>query len=114
MFIMLFYLGIWYISHCPLKFWAAPRTTNNLYYTYLLRDRLTGKYYVGYSADLKKRIAEQVAGTNRSTKYSTDWELVYYEAFLHKYAAITREQKLKHHGKALQLLKKRLEVGIKP
>jgi predicted GIY-YIG superfamily endonuclease len=43
-----------------------------------------------------------------ATKAYIPWELVYYEAFPIKALALERERKLKHHGRGLLELKKRL------
>jgi putative endonuclease len=51
--------------------------------------------YVGYSQDLKKRIGYHTQGFVKSTKYRTPLKLVYYEAFVNKQDAKSRELYLK-------------------
>ena len=82
-----------------------------MYYLYLLVDS-EGKTYVGYTADLKKRIAAHNAGNNQSTRGST-WNLVYYEAYASKSDAARRERRLKQDGRSKQHLLKRVEGSIK-
>ena len=53
-----------------------------MYYVYLLRsERRPLRTYVGFSADLKKRLADHNAGRNTSTKIGRPWKVVFYAAF---------------------------------
>lgn len=64
-------------------------------YVYLLRSLKNGSWYVGYTGDLRKRIAEHNKGLNRSTKAYCPWELIYYEAHRSQADARRREKYLK-------------------
>ena len=79
-------------------------------YVYLLRSQKSHKFYIGSTADLRKRLSSHNAGQNTATKYDTPWEVVYYEAYPTKADAMRRELKLKHHGKGLAELKKRITL----
>jgi predicted GIY-YIG superfamily endonuclease len=57
-----------------------------MFYVYLLRSTKTGKLYIGFTANLKKRFAEH--------------KLVYYESYLDENNAKTREKNLKYFAKA--------------
>jgi putative endonuclease len=61
------------------------------YYIYVLLSDKTGKWYTGYTHDLRKRIDEHNSGFCRSTKHGCPWKLIYYEACLIKEDAIARE-----------------------
>lgn len=79
-----------------------------MYYVYLLRNRQSHKFYVGQTNNLQKRFSDHIQGLNKSTKSETSWDLVYYEAYRTRQEAVLRERRLKHHGKGLAELKKRL------
>lgn len=66
-----------------------------MYYTYVLKSKLDNKLYIGYTDDLKERIAEHERGIVPSTKYRRPVRLVYYEACLNKSKAIQREKYFK-------------------
>jgi len=51
-----------------------------MYYTYILRLS-TDQFYVGYTHDLRKRIAEHKRGGVKATKYRRPFDLVFYSAF---------------------------------
>ena len=80
-----------------------------MYYVYVLKND-NGKLYVGYSADLRRRIAEHQRGTVPSTK-SGKWELVYYEAYLAKEDAQRRERRLKD-ARAQYHLRERIQQSM--
>jgi len=82
-----------------------------MYYVYLLKSESNQSYYIGYSSDLKKRLAEHHQGKVFSTKRYAPWTLIYYESFFDEARAKEREQKLKHFGSAYVGLMKRL--GLK-
>lgn len=82
------------------------------YYVYLLQSKKTNKFYVGYTSNLKKRLAQHNNGENQSTKSGRPYELVYFEGFKHKKDALIREKKLKHHGQGIRRLKERLINSI--
>ena len=76
-----------------------------MFYVYVLRS--DDGFYIGYSADLKNRLAQHNAGRNTSTK-GRQWTLFYYEAYRSESAARKREGVLKGHGRSKQALLKRL------
>ncbi len=53
-----------------------------MHYVYLLQSqRNPASHYVGYSADLKSRVASHNAGQNQSTIPNRPWNLAGYFAF---------------------------------
>jgi len=79
-----------------------------MYYTYVLRSEVDGKFYSGYSENLKQRFDQHNKGYVESTKFRRPLTIVYYEACLNKEDAIKREKYFKtYHGK--MFLKKRLK-----
>ena len=76
-----------------------------MFYVYVLRSE--GRFYIGYSADLKRRLTEHNNGSNYSTR-GAQWELVYYEAYLTREAAQHREHVLKGDGRTRRALMQRV------
>jgi len=66
-----------------------------MFYTHLLQSAKNGKFYVGYTRDLKKRLQEHNLGLNFSTKPHRPWKVVYYEACCNQKDAKRREVYLK-------------------
>lgn len=67
-----------------------------MYYVYLLRSDLDeGRRYVGFTEDLKQRLADHNAGKNSSTAQFRPWSLVAYHAFRSKERALAFERYLK-------------------
>ena len=66
-----------------------------MHYVYVLRSQKDGKFYTGYTADLRKRVADHNAGEVPSTQGRTPLDLVYYEASRTKTDALHRERYLK-------------------
>jgi len=78
-----------------------------MYYVYVLHSLKDKKLYVGYSADLKKRISYHKKGAVAATKNRLPLEIVYYEAF--KYEEDARKQELFYKtGQGRRVLKNRL------
>ena len=66
-----------------------------MYYVYLLRSNQDGKFYVGYTADLVKRMEDHNKGVVQSTRNRRPLELIYYEACATQQDALHREKYLK-------------------
>ena len=70
-----------------------------MHYVYLLVNE-EGEKYIGYSADLKRRMKEHNLPGNGWTQQRRPWRLVYYEAYQTEQLARAREQLLKSNGSA--------------
>ena len=89
---------------------AGSKTgARKVFYVYLLQDN-TGKFYIGYSADLKRRLTEHRNGNVYTTKRMDEPKLFYYEAYTDENAAKIRENKLKQFGSSYKGLIKRLNI----
>jgi putative endonuclease len=66
-----------------------------MYYVYVLRSIGDDGLYIGYSANLRKRFRQHVAGDSFATSHRRPWKLIYYEAYLEQADAIGRERYLK-------------------
>lgn len=79
-----------------------------MFYVYVLHSGLDSGLYIGYSTDLRKRLAQHKAGTGFATSYRAPWKLIYYEAYLNQVDALGREQFLKS-GSGRSFLKRQLK-----
>ena len=65
------------------------------YYTYVLKSNKDGKFYTGYTKNLKLRFKLHNKGLVESTKNRRPLNLIYYEACLDQQDATKREKYLK-------------------
>ncbi|MDD4990375.1 MAG: GIY-YIG nuclease family protein [Candidatus Pacebacteria bacterium] len=80
-----------------------------MWYVYLLKSRKNGKWYIGFTRNLQKRILSHNAGKNLSTKSGVPWKVIYCEIGLSKEDAQAREKYLKS-GMGRRYLKNRLKL----
>lgn len=74
-----------------------------MYYVYVLKNRVEGQIYIGYTEDLRRRLQQH---KNKNP------ELIYYEAYKSRSDARKREKNLKYHGQSKRKLKERLAESI--
>lgn len=79
-----------------------------MFYVYVLLSKKTKRWYIGYTADLRKRFNQHNAGEARATKNRGPFVLIYYEACLHEVDAQKREIYLKS-GMGRRYLRNRLK-----
>ena len=84
-----------------------------MFYVYLLQSRIDGKSYIGYTEDLRRRLAEHNSGKSRSTASRKPFDLVYYEAYASQADARVREKRLKTSAGASTALKRRLGDSLR-
>lgn len=77
-----------------------------MYYTYILYNRVTSRYYIGYTPDLKNRLKKHQSGLVKSTKSNLNYQLEWYCAFVSKSKALEFEKYLKS-GSGVAFMKKR-------
>jgi len=78
-----------------------------IHYVYVLRSLKDNGFYIGYSANLRKRFSEHVTGGSFATSHRGPWQLIYYEAYLNQADALGRERYLKS-GAGRRFLKAQL------
>lgn len=77
-----------------------------MFCVYILKSVKSGRRYIGYTADLSKRICEHNEGLNISTKKRGPWKLIYKEeGFQTRTEALSREQQIKNMKGGIQLKK---------
>src|SRR6516225_4861720 len=75
-----------------------------MFYVYLLHSAKDNGFYIGFSTDLKRRLAEHIRGAAFATKSRGPWKLIYYEAYTEREDAEGREKFLKSGaGRRLKL-----------
>ena len=79
-----------------------------MYYTYILRSKKSGRFYTGYTHDLRKRFKEHNGSKSSYTKTRGPYELIYYESCFNEEDAKSRERYLKS-GKGKRYIKDRLK-----
>ncbi|TSC94994.1 MAG: putative endonuclease containing a URI domain [Parcubacteria group bacterium Licking1014_1] len=78
-----------------------------MWYVYLLQNK-QGRWYIGSTNNLQKRILSHNSGKNQSTKHWIPWKLIYCEISLNRNDARVREKYLKS-GMGRKYLKNRLK-----
>lgn len=84
-----------------------------MWYVYVIVSLKYKFTYVGLTDDVAERIRKHNEGQVKSTRFYAPLRLVYFEAYLDRSDAAEREQNLKHHGGAIERLKKRIERSLK-
>jgi len=64
-------------------------------FLYILRSESSGRFYVGSTDDLDRRLSEHLRGHTPSTRGRGPWKLVYQEAFETLLQARRRELEIK-------------------
>ena len=67
----------------------------SMYYVYVLQSESDAGLYIGFSTDLKRRIAQHQTGESQATAHRGHWHLIYYEAYRMRQDAEGRERFLK-------------------
>ncbi len=66
-----------------------------MYFVYILQSEKNGKYYIGSTSNLERRILEHNSGKTRSLKYLIPLKVVFKKKFETINEAIKIERKLK-------------------
>jgi len=61
-------------------------------YVYVLKSDKDGRFYVGMTSNLERRIKEHNLGITKSTKGYRPWVLIHKETYLNREAARKREK----------------------
>ena len=71
--------------------------SKNIFFTYIIFSPKIGKYYIGSTSDLDKRLLEHNSGKTYSTRNKGPWELVYSKQFENKHDALVMEKLIKSY-----------------
>ncbi len=83
-----------------------------MFYTYILKSEKNGRFYTGYTNDLRKRLIQHNKGQSYYTKRDIPYLLIYYEACLNEDDARSREIYLKT-GMGKRFVKNRIKNYLK-
>ncbi len=82
-----------------------------MWLVYVLKHTRTRQTYVGCTSDIRRRMLEHNNNQQTATRrVCGTWILVYAEMYQRKHAALARERGIKHHGRALQEIRKRISA----
>ncbi len=70
------------------------------------------KRYIGFTADIERRLSAHNSDENRGYTKGRKWKLVYFEAYLSEKDARRRERRLKDDGRARRQLINRIETSL--
>ena len=79
-----------------------------MFYVYVLCSKKDGKWYTGYTSDLRKRFNQHSNNEGGYTKGRGPFELIYYEAYKNNLDARSRELQIKS-GPGKAYLRQRLK-----
>lgn len=68
-----------------------------MFWVYILKNNNTGRYYIGSTNDLNRRLKQHKRGSTRTTRILGTDNLVYTEEYITLLEARTRERKLKSY-----------------
>jgi len=66
-----------------------------MFYCYILQSSVSGKFYIGSTANPEDRVRRHNSGYSKATKAGIPWILVYCEEFDTRSQAIKRELEIK-------------------
>ncbi|MFC2084465.1 GIY-YIG nuclease family protein [Bacteroidota bacterium] len=66
-----------------------------MFFVYILKSLKSGRFYIGHTKDLARRLGEHNSGIVRSTKAYKPWRIVYTEEFVNREDAFKREVEIK-------------------
>ncbi|MFQ5776613.1 MAG: GIY-YIG nuclease family protein [Terriglobia bacterium] len=66
-----------------------------MFTVYILQSERTGRYYVGQTSNLPKRLHYHQCGLTRSGRNRGPWRVVYQEEFSTRSEAVRRERQIK-------------------
>ena len=107
------YTGLWphrLVVSLPAQA-GTPGYNGLVFYVYLLNSLKNNFYYVGFSEDLRTRVAQHNAGKVKSTRPLRPLKLVYYEAYINRETALLREKELKQRRIAKEEIIKRINAA---
>ena len=87
---------------CKLFLYKPTRSPMS-YFVYILKSKITGKYYCGQTNDIEDRLYRHNSGQNKYTKHGVPWELIYSFRFETRSEAVRLESKIKKRGIARYL-----------
>ena len=66
-----------------------------MYEVYILQSEKNGRYYIGSTNDIERRLTEHNSGKTKSLQYLRPLKIVFQKAYSSQQLAVQMEQKLK-------------------
>jgi putative endonuclease len=82
-----------------------PGTVHLMFSVYVIRSLSTGKFYVGHTGDVERRLKEHNNGLSHYTRHERPWELVWSEECQSSSEAMRREQEIKSRKSRSYIIK---------
>lgn len=85
-----------------------------MFYAYIIKSLSTGKFYIGSTADIEKRLKRHNSGYTRSIAKNRPFQLIYNEEFKTREEAYRRERQIKSYkgGNAFKKLVQSQDDGV--
>jgi putative endonuclease len=80
---------------------------------YILQSSNSGRYYIGHTDEISRRLTEHNSGMAKYTQREKPWKVVYVENFVTRSAAMKRELEIKRK-KSRKYIEKLIESGERP
>jgi putative endonuclease len=80
-----------------------------MFFVYILESTMNGRWYIGSTSDIKKRLEKHNQGGVKSTKPYKPYKLIYKEEHDSKEKAVKREYQIKRSG----IIRKTIKNQIK-
>lgn len=84
-----------------------------MFSVYILQSISSGRYYVGHTDDLMRRLSEHNTGMTKYTQRDKPWKVVYTEQYATRSEAMKREHEIKKK-KSRKYIEKLIEEGERP
>ena len=96
----------WHLLGHRLRRGPAKGGKSFMYFVYIIHSQKKDRYYIGVTADIKKRLASHNSGANHSTRAYIPWVVIYQEEYIDKRSAWLREKQIKSYkgGEAFKKL----------
>lgn len=78
---------------CP----AMAGSQLGMFTTYILKNNLTRRHYIGSTNNIKRRLSEHNRGQTKSTRQKGVWKIVYTEKYDSEIEAKRRESQIKSY-----------------
>ncbi|MBU0457970.1 GIY-YIG nuclease family protein [Patescibacteria group bacterium] len=86
-----------------------------MYFVYVLQSEQNHQLYVGYTTNLKQRLATHNKGSVTSTKSRRPWKMIFAEIYTHQKDALRREKYFKTtpgKGAIKHMLRETLKIDV--
>jgi putative endonuclease len=80
---------------------------------YILQSSISGRYYIGHTDEITRRLTEHNSGMAKYTRREKPWKVMYVENYATRSAAMRRELEIKRK-KSRKYIEKLIESGERP